>query len=152
MLQYSRGLRITKRGTSVDLLVLLAADYANVEKSGKLNVMGIFSQIYASKFPVRHPEMHVIVSLSASPAEYNTTRKLTVKLMDEDGKQEILSWSRDIRVPAGSGMRRLEVNQILRLRDVVFPEPGSYQFSVLVDNDEKGTLPIFLVQREPTGT
>lgn len=136
----------------MDLLVLLAADYANIAERGKLNVMGIFSVIHAPKFPVRHSEMHLIAKLYASPAEYNTTRKLTVKLLNEDATQELVNWSRDIRVPQGTGGQKVEINQILRLTDLVFPTPGNYQFSVLVDNDEKGTLPILLVeQKTPEG-
>lgn len=124
------------------VLHILAADYANVTKDGKINVMGIFNRIFAREFPTRQPEMHLVVKLDASPAEYGTSRKLTIKLLDASGKQEIVNWSRDIHVPIGSGAERAEINQILRLRDVVFPAPGAYQFSVLVDKDEKQTLPI----------
>ena len=52
----------------VDLVVLLVADYANVEKKDKLNVMGIFGEISAPRFPARHPEMYLVARLSASPA------------------------------------------------------------------------------------
>jgi len=124
------------------VLHILAADYANVTKDGKINVMGIFNRIFAHEFPTRQPEMHLIVKLDASPAEYDTVRKLTIKLLDETGKQEIVNWSRDIHIPIGSGAERAEISQILRLRDLVFPTPGTYQFSVIVDKDEEETLPI----------
>jgi len=126
----------------VNVLHILAADYANVAEGGKINVMGIFNKIFAREFPTRQPEMHLVVKLDASPAEYDTVRKLTIKLLDETGSQEIVNWSRDIHIPMGSGAERAEINQILRLRDVVFPTPGTYQFSVIVDKDEKETLPI----------
>lgn len=135
----------------MELLVLLAADYANVEKEGKLNVMGIFSEIYGVGFPLRQPEMHLIVSLSASPAEYSATRRLTIKLLNEDATQEIMNWSRQIDIPKGTGGQRVTVNQILRLRDLIFPSSGIYQFSVLVDDDEKGALPIMVVERKAIG-
>ncbi len=124
------------------VLHILVADYANVAEAGKINVMGMFTTILADEFPIRQPEMHLVVKLDASPAEYDSDRKLTIKLLDESGKQEIVNWSRDIHIPKGSGGQRTEINQILRLRDVVFPKPGAYQFSVIIDKDEKGTLPI----------
>jgi len=130
------------------VLHILAADYANVTKDGKINVMGVFNRIFAHKFPARQPEMHLVVKLDASPAEYDTVRKLIIKLLDEAGRQEIVNWSRDIHIPMGSGAERAEINQILRLRDVVFPTPGAYQFSVIVDKDEKGTLPITVALME----
>lgn len=135
------NIRLNKLVETMDLLVLLSADYANIAEGGKLNVMGIFRNIRSSTFPVRHPEMHLVVKLRASPAEYGQTRKLTIKLMDDDAK-EMMNFSRDIDIPRPTGRQQLEINQILRLRDLVFLKPGSYQFSVLIDNDEKGTLPI----------
>ena len=133
---------LNRQVKTMDVLLLLSADYANIAEGGKLNVMGIFRNIRSSAFPARHSEMHLIVKLRPSPAEYGQTRKLTIKLMDEDGKSELVNFSRDIEIPHPAGKQRFEINQILRLRDIVFPEPGTYQFSVLVDNDEKGTLPI----------
>ena len=37
----------------MELLTILAADYANIAEGGKLNVMGIFRNIYAATFPAR---------------------------------------------------------------------------------------------------
>ena len=132
----------------MELLLLLSADYANIAQGGKLNVMGIFRNIYGSGFPLRQPEMHLIARLRPSPAEYGQTRKLTIKLMDEDAQTEIVNFSRDVVVPSPTGRQRPEINQILRLRDLIFPKPGIYQFSILIDNDEKGTLPIEVELRE----
>ena len=130
----------------MQLLVLLAADYANVEQHGKLNVMGIFGEIQSSNFPARHPEMYLIAKLTASPAEYGTKRKLTVRLLNEDATQEVVNFSNDIDIPQNPGQLRVEINQILRLRDLVFPQPGIYQFSLLIDNDEQGALPIVVAK------
>lgn len=135
----------------MDLTVLLLADYANVAERGKLNVMGIFGTLYSKKFPARHPEMHLITKLSARPAEYDTTHKLTIKLLNEDATQVIVNWSRDLQVPHGTG-ENVEINQILRLTDLVFPGPGRYQFSVMVDNDEKGVLSLLVMQQGPPGS
>ncbi len=140
--------RLNRQVTIMDLLVLLSADYANIAEGGKLNVMGIFRNIYSTSFPARHPEMHLIIKMRASPAEYGQTRKITIKLMDDDAKTELVNFSRNIEIPRPVGRQQPEINQILKLRDIVFPEPGTYQFSVLVDNDEKGTLPIELELRQ----
>lgn len=124
------------------LVLLLAADYANVTREGKLNVMGIFSEINALNFPARHPSMHLVVKLGAELSEYGGTRDLTVKLLDADG-HEIMSLSGPINIPRPEGGRRAEVNAILELKDIVFPKPGPYEFAVLVDTDHKGDLTIY---------
>jgi len=53
----------------MDLTYLLAADYANITRDGKLNVMGIFSIINAPGFPAVHPQMYLVAQLTAGPFE-----------------------------------------------------------------------------------
>ncbi len=86
------------------LLLLLAADYANVTGDGKLNVMGIFREVNALNFPVRHPSMHLVVKLGAELGEYGETRNLAVKLLDADGN-EIMSLSGQVNIPKAVGAR-----------------------------------------------
>ena len=135
----------------MELLHLLVADYANLTRDGKLNVMGIFNIIYAPAFPAKHSEMYLISKLYASPAEYGQTRKLTIKLLNEDGTQELVNFSHDFAIPTGTGGKRVETNHIIRLTDIIFPDTGIYQFSVLVDNDLKGTVAVELVKQEIPG-
>lgn len=127
--------------------ILLVADYANIADGGKLNVMGIFRQIFSTQFPARHPEMYLIVGLSANPAEFDMNKKLTVKLLDPDAK-EMMTFSREFVVPKGIGWRRSEVNNILHFRDIIFPKEGTYEFSILVDNDLKHSINVELTKRE----
>ncbi len=127
------------------LLLLLAADYANVTGDGKLNVMGIFREINASSFPARHPSMHLVIILGAELGEYGQTRNLVVKLFDVDGN-ELMSLSGPVNIPTGEGGKKPEVNAILGIRDITFPKPGPYQFVVLVDKDYKGDLTVYANQ------
>jgi hypothetical protein len=133
----------------VDLRTILVADYANVAQGGKPNVMGIFGIINAEKCPARQPEMYFVASLTAGAAEFGRQTTIRVKLMDSSAKLTLVDFSQQTVVPTAPGGRRAEVNIIVRLRDVVFPDFGAYQFSILVDNDEKGTLPIEINKIEP---
>jgi len=130
------------------LVLLLAADYANITGDGKLNVMGIFNEINAFNFPARHPSMHLVVKLAAELGEYGETRNLSVRLLDADGNQ-IMNLSGPVEIPPGGGGRKPEVNAILELKDIIFPEPGPYEFVVLVDKDHKGDLTILANKIEP---
>jgi len=121
------------------LTLFLAADYANITREGKLNVMGIFNDLYAQTFPARHPSMHLIARLGAELGEYGQQRNFTVKLMDEDGNP-VFNLSGQFQVPSGGQGRKPEVNLILQLNDLVFPKDGMYQFVLLVDKDHKGEL------------
>ncbi|MBI4318436.1 MAG: hypothetical protein HY675_08090 [Chloroflexi bacterium] len=132
----------------MELLTLLVADYANVAEGNKLNVIGVFNEIAASAFPALHPSMVIVARFSASPAEANAARKVNIKVMDDDGKLTLIDFPRDVRVDQPTPGRRKEVNVILRLQGVVFPHEGTYQVSVLVDGDEKGHAPLYVVQAQ----
>lgn len=125
---------------------ILVADYANVAEGGKANVMGIFRDIYSSKFPARHSEMFLIVVLQASVSEKGQKRNVSIKLMNADAGQMLVDYSQAFDVPDAPPGRKPEINIILRMNDLVFEKPGPYSFSVLVDNDEKATYPIELVE------
>jgi hypothetical protein len=126
----------------MELAFLLVADYANTTGDGKLNVMGIFQSIFAAQFPVAHPEMYFIAQFTAGPAEYGRRRKLEIKLLDEDAAQEIVSFSTEVEIPRGAGGQRVNIPAVLRLVNTVFPKPGTYEFSVVLDEDLKGSLAI----------
>jgi hypothetical protein len=132
----------------MQLSVLLAADYANLAMGGKLNVMGVFAEIHAQQFPTRNPSMYLVVKLIADLGEIPEKRKMMVKLLDEDGA-EVVSFSQDFEFPEARRGRRPEVNMLMELKDLIFEKPGTYEFVVLVDNDQKGTLPIHVRQLNP---
>ena len=125
---------------------VLVADYANIAENGKPNVMGIFRQIYSDSFPARQPEMFLVAILEAGIAEKGQKRNITIKLLNPDATQELVNYSKLFDVPNSAPGVKPEVNIILRMRDIVFTSPGPYFFSILVDNDQKATHPIELVQ------
>ena len=124
-------------------LLFLIADHANITGDGKLNVMGIFNNINASKFPARHPSMHLIAKLGPELSEYGQKRTFTVILMDADGNH-IMKLSGEFDVPKGESDKKPEVNIILDLKDIILPKPGRYQFVLLVDKDQKDELTLYV--------
>jgi hypothetical protein len=137
-------------GGQMELLTILAADYANIAQGGKLNVMGIFRNINAPSFPAKHLSMTLVIKLAADLGEYEE-RTLKIKLMDSDGI-ELMEMAAPIKFPPPEGGKRPEINAILQINEIVFPKPGRYQFSVFVDKDYKGSLSIDLVQQTPQKT
>ena len=130
--------RDNKAGMEVTLAVL--ADFASTSREGKLNIMGIFDQINPTTFPAGLPLMHLVISYEASPAEYDTTKQTKVALLDADGNQ-IFAAEQAIKVnrPAIPGARAT-MNQIYALAGVRFEKAGDYQFSVLVNDDQKRSV------------
>ncbi|HLY28662.1 MAG TPA: hypothetical protein VKQ72_20120 [Aggregatilineales bacterium] len=129
----------------MELAFLHIADYANLTKDDKLNIMGIFSVINALNFPTQHPEMHVVAQLAADPGEYSRQFQVTIKLLNEDASQELVNFNAPATVPNGRGLR-VTMNFTLRLVNIVFPTPGTYEFVVLVDGDQKGSASLYVNQ------
>ncbi len=122
------------------MTLALLADYANVSQEGKLNIMGVFDRIFLQAFPTLHPEMRLVMSFEFSAAELGRERRLEVKTLDADGAV-IGEWSRMLPVPERPGEHTTVVNQILNIQGMPFERPGDYVFSILVDGDEKGSVP-----------
>jgi len=126
----------------MDVTVAVLADYANVSQDGKLNIMGIFQEINPPTLPFPMPQMYLVISFSAGPAEFGTTRNLRIPLLHSDG-EELLAMETQMTIPRpkrpGS---RAYINQTIGLAGVTFGRPGDYAFSILVGDDEKATVPL----------
>ncbi|HEY59902.1 MAG TPA: hypothetical protein G4N92_04340 [Anaerolineae bacterium] len=133
----------------MEKLMALVADYANIAEGGKINVMGIFQTIKAKTFPVRHSQMTLVVKLGAELGEYGKNRKISILLVDENGK-EMLRTVGDVTVPEKGGGLRPEINLIMTFKDIIFSKPGMYDFVIMVDSDHKGSCPIEVIDVSKT--
>ena len=126
----------------MDVTLALLCDAANVGADGKLNVLGQFDTISATAFPTLHPMMHLVLRFSATPAEAGQGRTLTIRLVNADGNT-IGEVSGPLEVPNAEGSGRLPALQLITpFPGVTFPGPGSYAFHILIDQDDKRSVPI----------
>lgn len=130
----------------VSLAVL--ADYANLAQDGKLNIMGIFQEVNPPVLPFALPQMYLVISFVAGPAEFDTTKDIKIALLDNDGN-EMLGLEGRARVPRpprrGS---RAYMNQLIGLSGITFERPGDYAFAVLIGGETKETVSLHV--NEPT--
>ena len=115
---------------------VLVADYANVTREGKLNVLGIFTTINALSFPVIHPQMQLIYMWECNPSEAGRKKKIEIELRDADGKRNFLLEG-EFEVPTAHLARTVQGNEIVVLNNLSFEKPGSYVFNILVNGDPK---------------
>jgi hypothetical protein len=117
----------------------LLADYANVTAEGKLNIMGIFDAIYAGAFPATHPQMRLIMRFQFAAGDRGTTKNIQIRLLDADGNA-LLALGSTVVVPQNAPLN-LEIPQIIELNGLQFPKQGDYAFSILVNDEERATVP-----------
>ena len=133
----------------MECTLALLADAANREEGGKLNVLGVFDVIHSDKFPYAMPQFYVVVRLTAGPAEFGSKKAIELVLLDPDGKVlGRIPGKANVPTPDAGGRANMEV--ILRMVGVPFPKPGSYAIAVLVNGEQKHSIPIEVVQVKPS--
>jgi hypothetical protein len=120
----------------MEVTLAVLADYANVTKEGKLNVMGLFTHINARVLPYVHPQMLLVWEGEAGPAEWGTRKDVEIKLLDEAANQ-ILSVHGNLEVPRGEPGRRVRINSLMAFNSVKFDAEGDYVFSILIGGETK---------------
>lgn len=104
-----------------DVLSLLVCDQILIDRlTGKTSLIGMFSNIAAPNFPVRHPQLCVFASMTDGRG------KVPVEIAIVDAE--------DARPPIVAGTASLEFKDPravaclnLHFNGLVFPEPGEYR-------------------------
>lgn len=132
----------------MDVTLAVLADYANLSREGKLNVMGIFSNINPSKIPFNLPMAYIVTSFEASLAEVNTNKTVRLALIDVEGG-ELFGVEQELIVPQPPlpGVRP-NMTGIMAVNNLRFEKSGDYQLSVLINGEEKRSVPLRV--NEPT--
>ena len=132
----------------MEKLILLVADYANVDQGGKLNVLGAFGRLYAHQFPAVHASMYLVIKLGADFEDFGQPKTLTVHFRDADGKVLLALPTMNFTVNP-KAMPIPEVNFIIQVQNLMLPTAGQYDFEIMVDDAEIGILPITVEQINP---
>ena len=119
----------------------LLADYANVTREGKLNIMGIFDRIVVPSFPGRHPQMQLVLRMEAAFTERDRPHKVEVRFHQPEGSA-LFEISAELVVGGGDPGEAATANQILTLGNLPLPKEGVYFFAIVVDGDLKLQIPL----------
>lgn len=130
--------------------VAFLADEANVSQEGKLNVLGIFDRITASRFPTVHPRMVFAFRVQAEYADSGRRYPVHVRLVDEDGGV-MFEANGEIQAPRVEPGGFSTANQVFTLVGVRFPQPGSYKFIVHVGEQGPYETPFAVAAGEQQG-
>ncbi len=130
----------------IKIPLALIADYANISREGKLNILGIFGQILATAVPAIHSQMQLIFSIEADRGESNKDHTLKIELIDADNIQTPMKIEGKVKFgspPVGEDVR---FNQIIQLNNLQFNKFGAYSFKILVDGEVKTSIPLKVIK------
>ena len=115
----------------------VVADYALVDQSGKLSVLGIFQHIWVQQFPAMHPRLHLVLRLKGKRTE-----------VGEQGSESLGGSGNVTFAEPAAGITEIEAGAIL-VFDVPFPRAGVYQFEITIDGEQKAAVPVTVSQLPP---
>ena len=130
------------------ITLAVLADYANITREGKLNILGIFDVVHAQDFPMTHPQMQLVLRFEADIAEAGKTKKLEIKLMDDDGKT-LFALNGNFTLGQGEAGEVMVSNQILTINMMKFENPGNHEFKILINDELKTEVPLKVVKYTP---
>jgi hypothetical protein len=87
--------------------------------------------------------MKLVMRLEASHAELGIKHDIEIKLMDEDGGT-VLGIKGQVTPKGAPPGQPLKMDQVVSLNNVTFKKAGRYEFAILIDNDQKTTLPLVI--------
>lgn len=108
------------------------------------DVIGIYDQIYKlhrKDYPFSL-DLTAIMSFEASQAEANKRFKINLEMIDLDGTV-IFSYLDYVDVPKCDIPNRWYEDY--KLSNVIFREPGYYELSILIDNQQKQRIPLWII-------
>ncbi|MEJ2207217.1 MAG: hypothetical protein P8170_24330 [Gemmatimonadota bacterium] len=129
------------------LLLALVCDHAGVNPEGKLDVHGVFNDLYAPGFPAKQERMVLVVVVEWDRQDEGRYR-FRVDLEDDAGKPTLSvdGYSDVDRRPSHRPPPRTRL--ILPLEDVVFPRAGGYTFRIRIKGQTLRGPDLYLVESD----
>lgn len=119
-------------------------DYANLEVSGKVNVLGIFNDINSVQFPVTQSQFFFVALIEGHRSE-SGQHQIKINFVDEDGKDVLPSMNAPFEITSN----KPDSTFILNLQGVVFSKPGAYSADIVVDNHHLRSVKLVLNKIQP---
>lgn len=116
----------------------IICDDVRQEAGGKISLMGLFENIYATKFPAVHPRIAIVNEWGEGKGEF----ELQLRILSSDRKTVLRET-----------VSRLKLNDLnFRHRDVSihlnidFKTPGTYWIENLLDGELVHSMPLKVIQ------
>jgi len=131
----------------MQLLMAVVCDEARVNPEGKLDVHGVFNDLYAPAFPAKQDRM-VLVLVVEWDREDDGRYQFRVDLEDEDGKPSLsVQGHTDVdRRPIDRPPPRTRL--IMPIEEAIFPSPGPYRFMVRMKGETFTGPSLYLVEAD----
>lgn len=126
-------------------LYALVCEEASVRDDGRVDVHGVFHQLYAPGFPAQQDRLVLAVAIEWDGGETGR-RDFRIDLLDPSGSPALtVSGHTDVE-PAAPGEAPPQTRLIMPIERVVFPAAGTYRFELNVANERTPLSPLHLIE------
>lgn len=129
------------------ILASAVCDHAAASPDGKLDVQGIFHDLYAAGFPARQARMTLVMVLEWDRTD-SGRYTFRVDVRSPDGKTTLTLEGQSEVTPRPSDRPPPRTRLVMPLEDVVFPEPGRYDFRVTAKGRTLRGPVLYLIRME----
>ncbi len=116
----------------------LICDDVRQEIGGKISLMGLFENIYATKFPAIHPRLAIMTEWSEGKGEF----EVKTRLLSPDRRTALRETASRITLN-DANFRHRDVSVHLNIE---FKSPGTYWIEHFLDGELINSLPLKVVQ------
>lgn len=124
--------------TKPSLNFTLICDDARQEVGGKISLMGIFENVYATKFPAIHPRFAIMNEWSDGIGEFDTF----LRILSPDRKTILQEARARLRL-TDARYRHRDISIHLNIE---FKEPGTYWIENYLDGMLVNSVPLQVIQ------
>ena len=111
------------------ILAAAVCDRAVRAPDGKLDLHGVFHDLYAPGFPARQDRMTLALTLEWDRRDEGR-HAFRIDLRDPEGRPSLTVEGESEVTPAPAGRPPPRTPLVMPLENVVFPTPGRYEFEV----------------------
>jgi hypothetical protein len=131
----------------VKVLYSVIAEDAQLRHDGRMDVHGIFHELYAPGFPAKQDRLTLVTTIEWDASERGAI-DFTVNLLDPD-RAPALTINAQTQVEDQYAVHRPARTQMaIPIDGLVFPRAGIYEFQLTVGEHSQPLTPIYLIENE----
>lgn len=126
----------------MEVQLLTLCDAATIT-GGKINILGIFDNIFAPAEPIAAPPCSVVIRMLFERIEVGQ-KTLRVEFVDADGRQIMPPLDANVQVQVPERAPYASVQIVLAIPQLVLPRFGEYAVVLAVNGREEGRIRLHL--------
>ncbi|MFA5866227.1 MAG: hypothetical protein WC975_16265 [Phycisphaerae bacterium] len=112
---------------------------------GKINMLGAFDTLRVEKLPAVHPQCAIALRVRFRNIEQGQ-HKVTVSIVDEDGKNVIPPMQGGVNVVIPEGQSSVSINMLLTIQGLKIEKFGEHSIDLAIDGRQESSLPLFVTE------